>query len=209
MKILFDLFPLILFFISYKIAGSYQETIHTLLNEHLGRFVSGGAIPASQAPLIAATIVGIIATVVQVLYLLLRRKKVDGALWVSLVVFIVFGGMTIYFHDSDFIKWKPTVFYWAMATAMLVAYRFFDKNMIRVAMEGQFQLPEHIWVRLHFMWVTFWLVLGFVNLFVAFVLFKSQDDAWVNFKLFGATGLILVFFIAQAFYLSKHIKDEA
>jgi len=209
MKILFDLFPLILFFISYKIAGGHQDAISAILNEYLGKYVSGGAIPASQAPLIAATIIGIIATAAQVLYLLARRKKVDGALWVSLVVFIIFGSMTVYFHDGDFIKWKPTVIYWALATAMLVAYRFFDKNMIRLAMEQQVQLPEHVWVRLHFMWVTFWLVLGFVNLFVAFVLFKSQDEAWVNFKLFGVTGLMLVFFIAQAFYLSKHIKDEA
>ena len=208
MKILFDLLPLILFFVSYKLAGGYQEGIHAILNEHLGRYVSGGAIPAAQAPLIAATIVGIIATVAQVLYLLVRRKKVHGALWGSLVVFIVFGGMTIYFHDGDFIKWKPTVMYWALATAMLVAYHFFDKNMIRVALEAQVQLPDHIWVRLHFMWVTFWVALGFINLFVAFVLFKSQDDAWVNFKLFGATGLVFVAFIAQAFYLSKHIKDE-
>jgi len=208
MKILFDLFPLILFFVSYKLAGGYQEAAHALLNEHLGKLVSGGAIPASQAPLIVATIVGIIATVAQVLYLLIRRKKVDGALWVSLVVFVVFGSMTIYFHDGDFIKWKPTVIYWALATAMLVAYRFFDKNFIRLAMEKQVQLPEHVWVRLHFMWVTFWLVLGFVNLFVAFVLFKAQDEAWVNFKMFGVTGLMLVFFVAQAFYLSKHIKDE-
>jgi len=81
--------------------------------------------------------------------------------------------------------------------------------MIRLAMEKQVQLPEHVWVRLHFMWITFWLVLGFVNLFVAFILFKSDNDAWVNFKAFGVTGLMLVFFIAQAFYLSKHIKDEA
>ena len=148
MKIIFDLFPLILFFISYKFAGMHQEVAHAFLNEHLGKLVSGGAIPASQAPLIVATIVGIIATVAQVLYLLVRRKKVDGALWVSLVVFLVFGSMTIYFHDGDFIKWKPTVIYWALATAMLVAYRFFDKNLIRVAMEKQVQLPENVWVRL-------------------------------------------------------------
>ncbi|XLZ71533.1 septation protein A [Massilia sp. SR12] len=209
MKFIFDLFPLILFFGSYKYAGSNQEAAHAWLNSHLSGLVAGGAIPASQAPIIVATIVGILATAAQVLYLLARRKKVDGALWVSLVVFVVFGGMTIYFHDDNFIKWKPTIIYWALATAMLVAYRFFDKNLIRLAMEKQVQLPEHVWVRLHFMWITFWLVLGFVNLFVAFILFKADNDAWVNFKAFGVTGLMLVFFIAQAFYLSKHIKDEA
>lgn len=209
MKILFDLFPLILFFGSYKFARGDQEAAQAMLNNLLGNLVPGGAITASQAPIILATIVGIVATAAQVLYLLLRRKKVDGVLWVSLAVFVIFGGMTIYFHDDNFIKWKPTIIYWAMATAMLVAYRFFDKNLIRIAMEKQVQLPEHVWIRLHFMWLTFWLVLGFVNLFVAFVLFKSDNDAWVNFKFFGVTGLMLIFFIVQGFYLSKHIKDEA
>lgn len=208
MKILFDLFPLILFFASYKLARGDQEAAQAMLNNLLGNIVPGGAIPASQAPIILATMVGIVATAAQVLYLLARRRKVDGVLWVSLAVFVIFGGMTIYFHDDNFIKWKPTIIYWAMATAMLVAYRFFDKNLIRAAMEKQVQLPEHVWIRLHFMWLTFWLVLGFVNLFVAFVLFKSDNDAWVNFKFFGVTGLMLVFFIVQGIYLSKHIKDE-
>src|SRR6185369_13467879 len=80
MKILFDLFPLILFFISYKFAGSHQEAAHAMLNGHLSGLVSGGAIPASQAAIVVATIVGILATAAQVLYLLIRRKKVDGAL---------------------------------------------------------------------------------------------------------------------------------
>jgi intracellular septation protein len=208
MKILFDLFPLILFFVSYKFARGDQEAAQALLNNWLSNIVPGGAITASQAPIILATIVGTVATAAQVLYLLLRRKKVDGVLWVSLAVFIIFGGMTIYFHDDNFIKWKPTVIYWAMATAMVVAYHFFDKNLIRVAMEKQLQLPEHVWTRLYFMWLTFWLVLGFVNLFVAFVLFKADNDAWVNFKFFGVTGLILIFFIVQGFYVSKHIEDQ-
>jgi len=208
MKILFDLLPLILFFVSYVIAGNYQDAVHLFLNQNLGKFVSGGAIPASQAALVLATIIGILATLAEVLYLLLRRKKVDGALWISLIVFVVFGGMTIYFHDSSFIKWKPTVVYWSLGATMLIAYHFFDKNLIRLAMEKQIQLPDHVWVRSHFMWVTFWVVLGFVNLFVAFVLFKSNDKGWVYFKFFGATGLLLLFFIAQGLYMSKYMKDE-
>jgi len=209
MKFLFDIFPLLVFFGSYKYAGSHEEAAQAFINTHLSTFISGGAVTAAQAPIIIATLVGIVATMLQISYLLARRRKVDGALWVSMVVFIFFGGLTIYFHDEDFIKWKPTIIYWSFATAMLVAYRFFDKNLIRAAMEKQVALPEHVWIRLHFAWITFWLVLGFVNLFVAFVLFKSDNGAWVNFKVFGVTGLMLVFFIAQAFYLSKHIKDEA
>ena len=209
MKFLFDIFPLLVLCGSYKYAGAHEQAAQELINNHLSAIISGGAVTASQAPIIVATIVGIVATMLQIGYLLVRGRKVDGALWVSMVVFVFFGGLTIYFHDEDFIKWKPTIIYWSFATAMLVAYRFFDKNLIKAAMEKQVSLPEHVWIRLHFAWITFWLVLGFVNLFVAFVLFKADNGAWVNFKVFGVTGLMLLFFIAQAFYLSKHIKDEA
>jgi intracellular septation protein len=209
MKLLFDILPLIVFFASYRLAGMQESAAQAFINEHMSAVISGGAVTASQAPIIIATIVGILATMMQIGYLLARRRKVDGVLWLSMVVFLVFGSLTIYFHNEDFIKWKPTIIYWSFATAMLVAYRFFDKNLIRAAMEKQVSLPEHVWIRLHYAWITFWLVLGFVNLFVAFVLFKSDNSAWVNFKVFGVSGMMLVFFIAQAFYLSKHIKDEA
>lgn len=209
MKFLFDIFPLIVFFGSYKWAGSNEEAAQALVNGHLSGIISGGAITASQAPIIVATITGIIATALQIGYLLLRRRKVDGALWVSMIVFLFFGGLTIYFHDDDFIKWKPTIIYWSFAIAMIVAQRFFGKNLIRAAMEKQIGLPDEIWHRLNTAWIMFWIALGLLNLFVAFVLFKADTNAWVSFKAFGVTGLMLAFFVAQGFYLAKHIKDEA
>jgi intracellular septation protein len=209
MKFLFDIFPLLVFFGSYKWAGSNEEHAQALVNEHLSGVISGGAITASQAPIIVATITGIVATALQIAYLLARGRKVDGALWVSMVVFLFFGGLTIYFHDDDFIKWKPTIIYWSFAIAMVVAARFFNKNLIRAAMEKQIALPDEVWKRLNTAWVAFWIVLGILNLFVAFVLFKADTNAWVSFKAFGVTGLMLAFFVAQGFYLSRHIKDEA
>ncbi|WP_145647960.1 septation protein A [Pseudoduganella lurida] len=209
MKFLFDIFPLLVFFGSYKWAGSNEDAAQALVNEHLSGVISGGAITASQAPIIVATITGIVATALQIAYLLARGRKVDGALWVSMVVFLFFGGLTIYFHDDDFIKWKPTIIYWSFATAMVVAYRFFNKNLIRAAMEKQIQLPDEVWHRLNTAWVAFWIVLGLLNLFVAFVLFKADTNAWVSFKAFGVTGLMLAFFVVQGFYLARHIKDEA
>ncbi len=209
LKFLFDIFPLLVFFGSYRWAGNNEGTAQLLVNDNLSGIISGGAIQASQAPIIVATIAGIIATAIQIAYLLARGKKVDGALWVSMVVFLFFGGLTIYFHDDDFIKWKPTIIYWSFAAAMVVAYRFFGKNLIRAAMEKQIALPDEVWTRLNTVWVLFWVALGLLNLFVAFVLFKADTNAWVSFKAFGVTGLMLVFFVAQGFYLSKHIKDEA
>lgn len=209
MKFLFDILPLIVFFATYKWGGSNEAAAQALVNGNLSGIISGGAITASQAPIIVATIAGIAATALQIGYLLLRGRKVDGALWVSMFVFLFFGGLTIYFHDDDFIKWKPTIIYWSFAIAMVVAYRFFGKNLIRAAMEKQVALPDHVWQRLNTVWIMFWVALGLLNLFVAFVLFKADTSAWVSFKAFGVTGLMFAFFVAQGFYLAKHIKDEA
>lgn len=85
--------------------------------QYLSGFVSGGPIKADQAPWILATLVGIVATACQVSYLLLRGRKVDGMLWLSLFIFVVFGGASIYLHDDFFPKWKPTLIYWPSGSA--------------------------------------------------------------------------------------------
>ncbi|WP_256081680.1 septation protein A [Massilia sp. YIM B04103] len=209
MKFLFDLFPLLVFFGSYKWAGSNEALAQAFINDHFSAIISGGVVTASQAPIIIASLSGIVATAIQIASLLLRRLKVDGILWLSLLIFVMFGGLTIYFHDDNFIKWKPTIIYWCFAVGMMVAHWGFRKNLMRAAMEKQFALPEEIWHRLNLAWMTFWVVLGFLNLFVAFVLFRTDTGAWVSFKVFGVTGIMFVFIIAQTLYLTKHIKDEA
>jgi intracellular septation protein len=121
MKFLFDLFPVILFFIVYKFADGHQEAAHALALQYMGGLISGGNVSAEQAPIMLASAVGIIATILQILYLLARGRKVDGMLWLSLGVIVVTGGATIYFHDQTFIMWKPTILYWAFALALFVA----------------------------------------------------------------------------------------
>jgi intracellular septation protein len=209
MKFLFDIFPLLVFFGSYKWAGMHEEAAQAFVNGHMSSFIYGGAITAAQAPIIVATIAGIVATVLQILYLIARGRKVDGALWLSLILFVFFGGLTIYFHDDNFIKWKPTIIYWCFAVAMIVAQWHFKKNLMRKAMEKQIKLPDEVWHRINLAWITFFVVMGFINLFVAFVLFRTDTGAWVSFKAFGATGLMFAFIIGQTIYLSKHMKDEA
>ncbi|MES2263485.1 MAG: septation protein A [Pseudomonadota bacterium] len=209
MKILFDFFPLLVFFASYKLGGMHAEAAQTFINTYLSGVISGGSVTAAQAPIIVATLAGIVATFIQILAVLARGRKVDAMLWVSMFFFVVFGSMTIYFHDDNFIKWKPTMIYWCLAIAQLVALLYFKKNMIRTGMEKQFSLPDDVWHRLNLAWIAFFAVMGVVNLFVAFVLYKTDTAAWVSFKAFGATGLMFVFILGQTFYLSKHIKDEA
>ena len=209
MKFLFDLLPVILFFAVFKWGEGHQDAAHGVVSQYLSGLISGGAVAAAQAPVILATVVGIIATVLQIGYLLVRGRKVDGMLWMSLGVIAIMGGATIYFHDDNFIKWKPTILYWAFAAALLVSQLFMRKNLMRSAMEKTMKLPEPIWPRLNYAWMWFFFALGLLNLFVAFVVFKGNTSAWVSFKLFGVTAIFFAFVVGQTLLLSKYIEEEA
>ena len=178
MKFLFDLFPVILFFAAFKFAGIY-----------------------------VATGVAIAATFAQIAWVWFKHRKVEKMLWVSLVIITVFGGMTLFLHDETFIKWKPTVLYWAFAVALAGGALFMKKNFIRTMLGEQLELPEHIWTRLNWSWVGFFVFMGVANLAVAFA-FNLSTDVWVNFKLFGGMGLMFVFAMAQVLMLSKYVEEK-
>ncbi len=204
MKLLFDLFPVILFFAVFKLAGTHPESAQAFGNEYLASLVSGGEVTLQQAPILLATAVAILATFAQVIWLLARRKPVDNMLWVSLVIIVLFGGATIYFHDEHFIKLKPTVLYWCFARVLLGAPLLLGKNLMRSMMGKQMHLPDAVWSRLNLAWGLFFAVMGGVNLYVAFTMPLAF---WVNFKLFGFLGLMIAFVIAQSIYLSRHMKE--
>lgn len=198
MKLLFDLFPVILFFVSFKYAGNHQE----LAAEWISPLI--GSITPAQAPILLATVVVIIATLAQIGWVYWRHGKVERMLWISLALVVVFGSMTLIFRNDAFIKWKPTVLYWIMAGGMVSAI-LFKKNAVRLMLQDKLELPENIWVRLNLAWISFFIAMGGLNLFVAY---SYPTDIWVNFKLFGGMGLLLLFIVAQGAYLSRHIKEE-
>jgi intracellular septation protein len=205
MKLLADFLPIILFFAAFKFAGSDKDAAAAFASEHFGFLVSGGNVGPGEAPVLLATVVVIVATLAQVLVLKLRGKKVDTMLWVSLVLVVVLGGLTIWFHSETFIKWKPTLLYWVMAGAFLLGPVLFGKNLLRLLLGEQLQLPDPVWQRLNWAWVGFFGAMGALNLWVAYTF---STDAWVNFKLFGGIGLMLVFTVAQGLYLSRYLPDE-
>jgi len=176
MKFLFDIFPVVLFFIAFKVYDIY-----------------------------VATAVAMGATFLQIGWVWLRHRKVDNMLWVSLAVIVVFGGATLLLQDETFIKWKPTVLYWLFAAVLAVAALAFRKNLIRAMMEAQVALPEVVWGKLLASWIAFFAMMGALNLIVAF---NFSTDAWVNFKLFGGIGLMLVFIVLQGLMLARHIDDK-
>ena len=176
MKFLFDLFPIILFFVAFKAYGIY-----------------------------VATGVAIAATFAQIGWLKMRRRKVDTMMWVSLGIIVVFGGATLFLQDETFIKWKPTVLYWAFGVALALAPLLAKKNLIRALLGEQMQLPALVWTRLNLAWAGFFAFMGALNLYVAF---NYLTDTWVNFKLFGGMGLMIVFAILQAVYLARHMQEK-
>ena len=204
MKLLFDLFPVILFFAVFKLAGAEPDAAQAFAAHYLAFLVADGEISAKQAPILLATAVAILATLAQVLWLLIRRRHVDQMLWVSLVIIVVFGGATIYFHDEMFIKWKPTVLYWCFALALLGAQLFMRKNLIRALMGKQMSLPDPVWDKLNLAWASFFAAMGALNLYIAF---NFPLELWVNFKMFGFIGLMIAFVIGQTVFLSRYLKD--
>jgi intracellular septation protein len=206
MKIFFDFLPVILFFGTFKYAEGRADLAAQFASQHLGFLVSGGVVGPDEAPVLLATLVVILATLVQVAVQLVRGKKVDMMLWVTFGLVVVLGGATIWFHNATFIKWKPSVLYWVMALAFWISQALFGKNLLQTLIGEQLDLPSQVWRRLNLAWVTFFALMGVLNLYVAYTFSTS---AWASFKAFGATGLMLVFMIAQGFYLSRHLKPVA
>ena len=139
MKFLFDLFPVILFFIAFKIYGIF-----------------------------VATAVAIAGTFLQIGWVWFRHRKVDTMLWVSLVIVTFFGGATLLLQDETFIKWKPTVLYWLFAGILAGGALFMKKNLMKSLLSEQMQLPDVAWTRMNWSWVGFFTFMGFANLAVAY-----------------------------------------
>jgi intracellular septation protein len=205
MKLLLDFLPILLFFGTYKYAEAHKDWAAVFATEHFGFMVSGGMVGEKEAPVLLSTLVVIAATALQVAWLKTRGKKIDTMLWVSLGLIVVLGGATVWFHNETFIKWKPSVLYWVMALALWASANLFGKDILRKMIGDQLKLPDPIWKRLTLLWCAFFAVMGVINILVAY---NFSTDSWVNYKLFGGTGLMILFMIGQGLYVSRHIEEE-
>ena len=201
MKLLLDFLPILLFFGAFKYAEGHKDWAASFATEHLGFMVAGGVVGPGEAPVLLATVVVVLATLAQVVYLKARGKKVDMMLWISLALVTVLGGLTVWLHSETFIKWKPTGLYWAMGLSFLVSQFLLGRNLLKLMLGEQLQLPEPVWARLSLAWVAFFAAMGVINLWVAY---SFSTDTWVNFKLFGGIGLMLLFTLAQGLVLSRY-----
>ncbi len=175
MKLLFDFLPIFVFFVCYKSFGIYT-----------------------------ATAVAMILSIFQVVFFRLKYQRYEKLHIVSLVLICVLGGATLIFHDPWFIKWKPTVIYWLSGVVFFSSVFIGKKPVIQKIMENNITLPLKIWRRLSYAWTIFFIMMGVINIYVAY---HYDTDTWVNFKLFGGAGSTLVFVLLQALYLAKHVKE--
>lgn len=177
MKQLLDFIPLFIFFALYKLQGIYVAT---------------GAL--------------IIATAIQLIVTYWAYKKVDKMQRVTFFLVALFGGMTLFFHDDNFIKWKVTLVYSVFALGLAVSH-FMGKSAIRTMLNNEVCLPNSAWAKITWAWVTFFLFCATSNLYIAF---RFPLDVWVNFKVFGLLTATLGFTLLTGFYIYRHrTKDPS
>lgn len=184
MKILFDFFPVIIFYIAYTISKRFVGEVEGM---------------------VIATALLIAATCAQVAINWWRKRKVEKMHLVVLVLAIVFGGATIYFHEPKYLAWKVTLGNWLFALAFLASHFIGDTPIVKRMMQHAVELPTKIWNRLSYMWILFFAIVGGIN---QIVFQHVSFDTWVQFKLFGMFGLTLVFVIIQSIYLARHVREK-
>ena len=176
MKILLDYLPLILFFGAFKLFDIFT-----------------------------ATAVAIGASLIVVVGLKLARQKIETMMWVNVAIVVVAGSATLLFHDEKFIKWKPTILFWAIGIGLAVAHFWFKKNPLAAVLKG-IEVPRPVWDKAALAWVLLYLILGGLNLLVAFGLGLSTAT-WVNVKVFGFTAIVFIFILAQVIWIQKFIPE--
>ncbi len=164
MKLLFDFFPIVLFFLFFKLSGIY-----------------------------VATAVTIAASVLQVLICWIKDKHVENTYKVTLAFVVVLGSATLFLHDPLFIKWKPTVVYWISAMALIISHFCGKSNLLQKLMGKNIELPSLVWSRISFSWAFFLFLMGIINLYIAYSYDTNTWVNFKFFGGLGLTALFVLF----------------
>lgn len=153
-----------------------------------------------------ATAICIVASWLQLLVYKIKFKHISKNTWLSTILITVFGGLTIILHNKTFVMLKPSVLFWIMGASFLVTQGM-GKNLIRLMLSKEIWLPDRIWNLLSLAWGLFFIIMGFINLFVAF---NFSEYTWVKFKVFGSTLLTITFMLLSVLFvvvMKKKFKD--
>lgn len=191
MQQILELVPIVLFFISYAQDGQTLEL---------------GIYSLTFNGIYTATAVLMIATVVQVFLTVLITKKLEKRLILLATVVLVTGGLTLILKNNIFIQWKPTLFNWALAIAFIVAPLIGEKKTLMQRMlDSQLQLPKPAWLRLNYLWISNFVIVGALNLVIAYL---YSESFWVSYKLYSSIGFTVLISVLTAFIIAPYIKDE-
>ena len=191
MKQIFELIPLILFFVVFKMDG---ETLQLLSFSY-----EFDGIYSATAVLMAATAIQVVLT------RLITGKVEKQLLWLFGII-VVAGSATLILRNDIFIMWKPTVFNWGLAMVLLGGLLLGKKSLLEKMLGQQLELPAAAWLRLNQLWIANFLIVGSLNLYVAY---NFSQDAWVNYKLYSSIGFTLLLMIITMIIVVPHIKDKA
>ena len=154
--------------------------------------------------IILATEVAIAAGIIQAVWCLYKYRRLQTMQWVSLLLVVILGGATVILKNEHFIMWKPTALFWVMSAGLLIS-PLCGKNVLKSTIGKEISMPDTAWRKLTYIWVIFLLVLGALNLWVAYTFTESQ---WVSYKLFGSTTILFLFLIGQTVYISQYTKKD-
>jgi len=180
MKLFFDFFPVLVFFVAYYIPDDQSQSMYI------------------------ATAATIVAVIIQVLVFWIIYRRFEKTHLVTLAIILVLGGLTLLLQDKRFFMWKPTAVNWLFAAAFLLSEFIGKKPLIQRMMDHAITIPENIWYTLNRSWIALFIFSGALNLAVAY---NFSEVIWVNFKVFGILGLTLLFAVAQALYLANYMTE--
>jgi intracellular septation protein len=172
MQLLLELLPVVAFLIAYKMSDIY-----------------------------VATVILMVGMVLSLAVLWMRSKRLPAMFALSTILVLVFGALTLVLRNARFIQWKPSIFLWAMALAFLLSVFVGRDPLVQRLMQpalGEARLGRRDWLKLNTAWVLYGLLMGGVNLFVAY---HASEATWVNVKLYGLTGSMFLFMVGQLLWL--------
>ena len=190
MKQILEFLPIVLFFGAYQMSG---ETLTV------------GAWSHTFDGIFSATAVLMIATIAVWLIMLAITQRNDKRLMWMMVAVVVFGTATLVLRDQRFIQWKPTVFNWVMAVLFFGSQFVGKKTLLERLLSQQLVLSEVIWKRLNALWVTNFVTVGALNLYVAY---QYEEAFWVSYKLYSSIGFILLMMLLTVMIVAPHLRSE-
>jgi intracellular septation protein len=188
---LLELLPLAIFVLVFRLKG-HSLDIATLHYELDGIY--------------SATAALMVATVLQVIIVWLWKRNVEKRLLWLLATVLVMGTATLVLHNPLFLQWKPTIFNWAMAMVLLIGHFVARKNLVHKLIGEQLQLPEHICTRISFVWAAYFIIVGILNLVVAY---RFSESFWVDYKLWSSIGFTALISVVTAVIIAPHMQESS